>query len=153
MNQPAQATVGHNSGAKPVEAMSRDEAIMTWDEAKKTLDRAKAREMELRKAIVDGAFGMYDPEKIGTQNVELGNGWKLKAVVKETFTLSSDNDEVETMLDGLEDWQADRLVKWSPRLMKKEYDELDAEDRAKVDKVLTIKLASPTLELIAPKGT
>lgn len=130
--------------------MSRDEAIMAWDEAKKTLERAKAREMELRKHIVGGQF---DVEKIGTQNVELGNGWKLKAVVKETFTLSSDVDAVEAMLDGLEDWQADRLVKWSPRLMKKEYDELDAEDKAKVDAVLTIKAASPTLELVAPKGS
>jgi hypothetical protein len=144
------APMGHNNPPKAVADMTRDEAIMAWDEAKKTLDRAKAREMELRKHIVAGQF---DVDKIGTQNVELGNGWKLKAVVKETFTLSSDVDAVEAMLDGLEDWQADRLVKWSPRLMKKEYDELDAEDRAKVDKVLTIKPASPTLELVAPKGT
>lgn len=134
---------------KPVDQMTRDEAIMAWDAVKKELDRAKAREMELRKHIVAGQF---DLERIGTQNVELGNGWKLKAVIKENYTLSSDVDAVENMLDGLEDWQADRLVKWSPRLMVKEYKELDAEDRAKVDAVLTISAASPTLELVAPTG-
>lgn len=134
---------------KPVTEMTRDEAIMSWNEAKAALDAAKAREMELRKHIVAAQF---DTSKVGTQNVELGNGWVLKAVVKETYTLSSDTDKVDAVLDGFEDWQADRLVKWSPRLMKKEYDELDAEDRAKLEPILTIKAASPTLELVAPKG-
>lgn len=134
---------------KPVTEMTRDEAIMSWNEAKAALDAAKAREMELRKHIVGSQF---DVTKVGTQNVELGNGWVLKAVVKETYTLSSDTDAVDAVLDGFEDWQADRLVKWSPRLMKKEYDELDAEDRAKLEPILTIKAASPTLELVAPKG-
>jgi len=135
---------------KALADMTRDEAIMAWDEAKKTLDRAKAREMELRKHIVGGQF---DVDKIGTQNVELGNGWKLKAVVKESYKLDSNADKVEDMLDKLEDWQADRLVKWTPTLSVSEYKKLDAEDRVKVDKVLTIKPAAPTLELVAPKGT
>lgn len=134
---------------KPFEAMTRDEKIMAWNEAKKTLDAAKAAEMEMRKAIVDAEF---DVAHVGTQNVELGNGWKLKAVVKESYKLDKDADKVEDMLDKLEDWQADRLVKWTPTLSVSEYKKLDAEDKAKVDAVLTVSPSSPTLELVAPKG-
>lgn len=134
---------------KPFDAMTRDEKIMAWNEAKKTLDVAKAAEMEMRKAIVGAEF---DVSRIGTQNVELGNGWKLKAVVKESYKLDSDADKVEDMLDKLEDWQADRLVKWTPTLSVSEYKKLDAEDKAKVDAVLTVSPSSPTLELVAPKG-
>ena len=36
--------------------MTRDEQIMAWNEAKKTLDAAKAVEMEMRKAIVAANF-------------------------------------------------------------------------------------------------
>ena len=135
---------------KPFDEMTRDEKIMAWNEAKRTLDAAKAAEMEMRKSIVAAEF---DTSKVGTQNVELGNGWKLKAVVKESYKLDSDVEKVEDMLDGLEDWQAERLVKWSPTLSVSEYKKLDDEDRAKVDKVLTIAPSSPTLELVAPKGS
>ncbi|AJD83135.1 hypothetical protein [Paracoccus phage vB_PmaS-R3] len=134
---------------KPIAEMTRDEAIMSWNEAKATLDAAKAREMELRKHIVGSQF---DVTKVGTQNIELGNGWKLKAVVKESYNLSSDTDKVDAVLDTFEDWQAERLVKWSARLSVKEYKELDDEDKAKLDGILTISASSPTLELIAPKG-
>lgn len=134
---------------KPVEQMTRDEAIMAWNAAKDALDVAKAREVELRKHIVGAQF---DVNKVGTQNVELGNGYKLRAVVKENYTLSSDVEAVEDVLDTLEEWQAERLVKWSPRLMVSEYKQLDPADRAKIDKVLTIAPAAPTLELVAPKG-
>lgn len=134
---------------KPFEAMTRDEKIMAWNEAKKTLDAAKAAEMEMRKAIVATEF---DVSHVGTQNVELGNGWKLKAVVKESYKLDKDADKVEDMLDKLENWQADRLVKWTPTLSVSEYKKLDAEDKAKVDAVLTVSPSSPTLELVAPKG-
>lgn len=128
---------------------TRDEIVLKWKEAKEQLDEAKALEMELRNAIVSMCF---DESNVGTQNIDLGAGWKLKAVVKESYNLSSDTDKVDAVLDTFEDWQAERLVKWSPRLMKKEYDELDAEDRAKLEPILTIKAASPTLELVAPKG-
>lgn len=138
-----------NTAQKPLEEMTRDERIMAWNDAKKALDRAKDAEMKLRKSIVDGEF---DVSTVGTQNIELGNGWKLKAVVKESYKLSTDNDKVDAVLDTLEDWQADRLVKWSGRLMKSEYDKLDEADKGKVNAVLTIAPSAPTLELIAPKG-
>lgn len=134
---------------KPFAEMTRDEQIMSWAEAKKTLDAAKAVEMEMRKAIVAANF---DAESVGTQNAELGNGWKLKAVVKLNYNVSSDVEAVERVLDTLEDWQADRLMSWKPTLSVSEYKKLSDADRLAVDKVITTSFASPTLELVAPKG-
>lgn len=134
---------------KPFAEMTRDEQLLAWRDAKKTLDAAKDAEMQMRKHIVDTHF---DTSHVGTQNIELGEGWKVKAVVKENYVLDGDNDKVDAALDRLEDWQAERLVKWSPRLSVSEYKKLDAEDKAVIDGVLTIKPASPTLELVPPKG-
>lgn len=135
---------------KPFEDMTRDEQLLAWKDAKRTLDAAKEAEMTMRKAIVEAHF---DATKVGTQNIELGQGWKVKAVVKQNYKLDSDAEKVEDVLDTLEDWQAERLVKWSPTLSVSEYKKLSDEDRAAIDKVLTIDFASPTLELIAPKGS
>lgn len=134
------------------EGMTRDEQLMTWDATKKQLDALKEAEMTMRKHIVEGAQSGVDPERVGTQNIELGNGWKLRAVVSDAYVLDTDNDKVNAVLDQLEDWQADRLVKWTGSLSKREYDQLDPEDKAKVDTVLTIKRKAPTLSLVAPKG-
>ena len=136
----------------PFENMNRDAQILTWDATQKQLTQLKAQEMEMRKIIIEGGGQGIDAAQIGTQNVDLGNGYKLKAVIKETFTLDTDADKVNDVLDTFEDWQAERLVKWSARLMKKEYDELSQEQRSKLDGILTIKKAAPALTLVAPKG-
>lgn len=146
------AGIGHNNPPKPFAEMSRDEQLLAWDATKKQLDVLKEQEMAMRKHIVEGAQQGIDPERVGTQNVELGNGWKLKAVIADAYVLDTDNDKVDAVLDQLEDWQADRLVKWTGTLSKREYDQLDPEDRAKVDTVLTIKRKAPTLTLVPPKG-
>ena len=137
--------------AAEFEGMTRDAQLLTWDATQKQLTALKAREMEMRKYIVESNSQGIDADIIGTQNVDLGNGWKLKAVIKDTYTLDKDNDKVEAALDRLDDWQADRLVKWSPRMMKKEYDELTEAQRAAFNDVVTIKRAAPTLTLVPPK--
>lgn len=136
----------------PFTELSRDDQIMTWQGVQKQLEALKEQEMTMRKHIVESNSHGFDASKIGTQTTDLGNGWKLKAVVKNTYTLDPDNDKVEAALDALEDWQADRLVKWSPRMMKTEYDQLSDAQREAFNEVVTIKLAAPTLTLVAPKG-
>ena len=138
--------------AAEFEGMTRDAQLLTWDATQKQLTALKAREMEMRKYIVESNSQGIDADIIGTQNVDLGNGWKLKAVIKDTYTLDKDNDKVEAALDKLDDWQADRLVKWSARMVKKEYDELTEAQRAAFNDVVTIKRAAPTLTLVPPKG-
>lgn len=133
----------------PFEQLSRDDQILAWNEAKKELDALKEREMEMRKHIVSSQF---DEDKVGTQNVELGNGWKLKAVTTVRYNVERDTEKVDDVLDQLEDWQAERLVKWKPELSVSEYKKLDDADREKVDSILTIVPGSPTLTLVAPKG-
>lgn len=153
MNTAAQtAGIGHNNALKPFAEMTRDEQLLAWDTTKKQLDALKEQEMAMRKHIVEANQQGIDPDQVGTQNVELGNGWKLKAVISDAYVLDTDNDKVDAVLDQLEDWQADRLVKWTGSLSKREYDALDPEDRAKVDTVVTIKRKAPTLSLVAPKG-
>ena len=132
--------------------LSRDDQILAWDATQKQLATLKEQEMTMRKHIVESNSQGIDADTIGTQNVDLGNGWKLKAVIKDTYTLDTDSDKVEAVLDTFEDWQADRLVKWSARMMKKEYDELDDAQRERFNAIVTIKRASPTLSLVAPKG-
>lgn len=135
----------------PFEQMTRDQQILAWDAAKKELDALKEREMFMRKHIVNSVEGV-DTSVVGTQNVDLGNGWKLKAVIKESYKLDTDADKVEDALDALEDWQADRLVKWTPTMSVSEYKKLDPEAKAAIDAVLTVSMASPTLSLVPPKG-
>lgn len=133
-------------------ALDRDAQILRWQETKRSLDAAQAAERAMRDHIVGSVDGV-DPNKVGTQNVDLGNGWKLKAVISDVYRLDTDNEKVETVLDTLEDWQADRLVKWSARLMKSEYDQLDDAAKSQVAGIVTIKRGAPTLSLVPPKGT
>lgn len=134
-------------------ALTRDQQIIQWNEVKKTLDQVKETEMMMRKHIVESNSHGFDPEQIGTQNVELGNGWILKAVVKQSYKLDPDTDKVDAALDKLEDWQAERLVKWTASMSVSEYKKLDQAGLDAINPVLTISLASPTLTLVPPKGT
>jgi len=147
----------------PYDAMDQDALLMRWDALKKAVEAAKEQEMELRKYIVTRAFPNADE---GTNTIELGEGYKLKAVVKYNYTLS-DNDTVEAGLDAISKigndgkFIADRLVSWTPNFLKREYTQL-LDDKSKGSKIasdildvvttfLTIKDAAPTLDIVEPK--
>lgn len=124
----------------------RDTKIMLWQESVKQLARAKELEAAMRKHIVDNMF----TKQIGTENIELGAGYKLKAVKKVHHRLGAVN-KVDAMLDRLENWQAERLVSWTPKLKLSEYKLLDDATKKIVDEVVTVVEATPTLELVPPK--
>ncbi len=95
----------------------------------------KAQELSFRKYIVDRAF----PQKHeGMNNLDLGNGYTLKAGVKFNYKLA-DNDTVEKCLDKITKignqgaFIADRLVSWTPNFLLTEYRNLqkDAEGGSK----------------------
>ena len=147
----------------PYDAMDQDALLMRWDALKKAVEAAKEQEMELRKYIVTRAFPNADE---GTSNLDLGNGYKLKAVVRYTYNLA-DNDTVEAGLDAISKigndgkFIADRLVSWKPSFLKTEYTQL-LDDKSKGSKIasdildvvttfLTIKDAAPTLDIVEPK--
>jgi hypothetical protein len=143
--------------------LSQDELLTMHLKLKQQVEKAKADEMELRKYIVNRAF----PEKHeGTNTLELGNGYELKAGIKFNYQLA-DNDIVERTLDAIAKvgntgpFIADRLVSWKPSFLLTEYRNLtDAaphsaeaqEILALVGNMLTITDAAPTLEIKEPKA-
>jgi len=140
----------------------RDTLLVEWDAAKTLLDEAKEREMQLRKMVVNF---IADPERDkGTENIELGNGWKAKVVKKltygfvKTFDGKTDKHAIEKALQEIEadgaagELIAERLVKWTPDLSVTEYNQLPQEYKAIIDKVIVTNEGAPTLEIVAPKA-
>lgn len=145
-------------------AFYRDFLLARWEAAKATLEKAKADEMDWRKAVVKFAF---DPnKKSGTEHIELDNGYEAKAVKKQNYgfiknleTNRTDKAKIDAALTAIElrspagSIIAERLVKWTPDLSLTEYKQLPAEDKEIIDSVLIVTDGAPTLEIVAPKGS
>jgi len=135
-----------------MDKINRDMAIMSWRNAKQTLDAAKENEMQMRKNLTNLLFP--NPVK-GTQRFNLGNGYSIKLVHKLNYKL--DKDRVEQALDKIEaqgpkgELIAERLVKFTPELSQTEYKLLSEIDKKIIDEVLTVEPGAPTLELEEPK--
>lgn len=144
--------------------LTNDQKLMEHIKIKADIEALKADEMDLRKLIVRSAFPNAQE---GTNNLDLGGGYTLKAVVKFNYKLP-DNDKVEAGLKRLESlgnqgpFIADRIVGWTPAFKLTEYRVLE-EDAAKDDKFaidalkiihefLEIDEAAPTLEVKEPKA-
>ena len=138
---------------------NRDAKILAWEESVKALAAAKEAEAALRREALAEAF-QFDPEALreGTENFELGNGYKLKAVFKISRNLNNENEAVDKVLSKIEKtgpegvFIAERLVKWKPELSVTEYKKLPEKFKKMIDEVVTSKEATPSLELVAPKS-
>jgi len=147
-----------------LDSLSQDQVLLKWQEAKDALAKAKDFELELRKYVVSRAF----PEKQeGTNTVELGNDYKLKAVIKYNYKLA-ENAVVQRCLDRVAKtgnegaFIAERLVSWTPNFLLQEYRAIQEEVEkgnatAKqiydiVNEMLTISEAAPTLNIVEPKA-
>jgi len=132
---------------------ARDKLILAWKTAKEELAIAKVAESQLRKLVIESLFPAHKNE--GTENHDLGNGYKIKAVFKQTYTLSADDVSgcLEQMaeLDEAGKIFAECLVKFKPELVISEYKKLPEPYKALIDLILTVTPASPSLELIEPK--
>lgn len=141
------------------ESANRDALILQWREAQQKLASAKDEEMSLRKRVLSEIYS-FDPEALreGTENVELGQGYKLKAVFKIDYKLSNENEAVDKVLTKMEKAGAEgavlaeRLVKWEPKLSISEYKNLPDKFRKLIDEIVTTKEATPSLELVVPKS-
>ena len=141
------------------ETANRDAKILAWEQTVKALAAAKDAEAALRKEVLAEAFA-FDPEALreGTENFELGNGYKLKAVFKISRNLNNENEAVDKVLSKIEKtgpegaFIAERLVKWKPELSVSEYKKLPEKFKKLFDEVVTSKEAMPALELVAPKS-
>lgn len=146
---------------------ARDKMLADWEQSKRDLEAAKAREMELRKEVV--TFNFDHTKLEGTERVDLANGYQLKAVKKLNYALVSPVegvsvvDAVDTALSKMEamgpegKFIADRVVKWSAELSLTEYRKLDELPNGKAYKailntVIETREGAPTLEIVPPKG-
>lgn len=147
------------------DSKSQDEVLAEWEARQQLLAVAKQREMDFRKYVVSRAF----PQKIeGTNNLDLANGYVLKATVRYNYKLS-DNKAVEEGLDKLSrigntgTFIADRIVSWTPNFLLTEYRELqknadggsiEAKEMLRViSTFLTIEEVAPSLEIKQPKAS
>lgn len=125
--------------------------VCQWFQSKKDLDKAKASEMELRK-VVSTFFQIGETEE-GSETIDLGEGYK----VKKTQKLNYSCDPIERIEEacGLIDFckypQAAGIFKFKPELSITTYLGLPDEIKAIIDSVITVKSATPTIEIIVPK--
>lgn len=125
-----------------------DTLILEWNELQGKLAELKKQEMEMRKELIARTFNV---NSIGTQNYELGNGYKLKAVIKESTSLTSTRD-VEEVISKLSDQLKYTLFEKKYSLSNKVLKTLNDEERKMVEAVIVRKPAAPSLELVLPKG-
>lgn len=161
---PTQTWPTNPEPATPYDKLTNDQLLLAWQQSKEAIEKAKAHEMELRKAVVKREFPKAQE---GTNNKELGNGFTLKAGIKYNYKLA-DNDTVEDCLNRISalgnegSFIASRLVSWTPNFLLTEYRQLqeDAEKGSgfakqaldEITKMLVISEAAPTLEIKAPKA-
>ena len=138
--------------------MNQDK-LLAWDNAKKALESAKALEMQLRQEVLEDFYDFAGDSDLreGTENLELANGYKLKATFKVSRKLENKQGETSKALLAIAEkfeggkLYADRLVKWSPDLSVSEYKKIPAEIRAVIDECVTCKASAPSLEIVEPK--
>lgn len=139
----------------------RDKLIVSWQQADAALAAAKEREMTLRSQVMTTCF---PDAEVGTNNLELGKGYKLKGVRKLNYNLANGAGETEAALDAITklgnegQFIAERLVGWTPKLSLTEYKKLEETNPTHkkikdiIDAVLTVTDGAPTLEVVEPKA-
>lgn len=131
----------------------RDNLIMAWKQAETELAAIKSKELALRNEIVALCF---EPGREGTQNLDLGMGYKLKAVIKNNYNLANREGQTDAAIAAMEKsgqegkFIAERLVRWKPDLSISEWRNLPEKFRKLFQNALTISPATPSLELVPP---
>jgi len=140
----------------PVSGLNAEqvELLTVWENTKNQLKVLKEYEMQLRKIAVYDS-GLFDNDKTsGTENIALGDGYKLTSVKKETYHLKADDngEAVEKALDNFTDIEAGLLVKWTPELSVSNYKKLPEDKQAYFNDCLEIRTGAPSLEIKPPKA-
>lgn len=129
-----------------------DTKIVKWADNSNLLKLLKKVEMEQRTHL----FNILFPSpKVGTNNFDLGKGYKVKGV--HGYTNSLDKAAFELMQAEIanlsqEDQQLIReAVKWEPSLVAKGYKNLSDTAKEVFDEAVVTKPKAITLELVIPK--
>lgn len=124
------------------------EELNTWYALQQKLDEIKTQERALRKKIF-AAF--FQAPKEGTNTASLTDGWVLKGghVINRKVDVALLTTHVADLREH--NVPTDELVKYKPELVLPEYRKLNDEQRNLFDRVLDIKIGSPSLEIVLPK--
>jgi hypothetical protein len=136
--------------------------LAQWQQAQRQLDEVKAAEFALRNEIIIKAG--FDPAKLdGTESLDIGQGWKLKAKKNLSYKLTNKEGEtvaLQTAIGTIANRPeiATNLVRWEPVLAEKLYKDEFLPLLAQfpqlaeiVAKALTVKPGAPQLELVPPE--
>ena len=115
----------------------RDDLIQQWRYTKGMLDEAKKAELDLRKQIVAGCF--TDDQVEGTERIELGKGYELKAVKKMNYRFVGKQDEILAVLNRFPHELSKRLATWKATLSTREFKLLDEPQWRMLKDVVEIK--------------
>lgn len=158
-----------NDTAPQAPAKSLFEVLADWEKIKADLKELEPKELTLRKQVAALAFPNHKP---GTNDHPLNNGYTLKAQmpVRRKFVVPEGmasphpdqpeptvSDAVDHMVERLRRcdnegaFVAERLVKWEPKVVDKEYNSLNEKHKAIVDDYIETKFGTPILEIKAPK--
>ncbi len=118
-----------------------------WYKTSVELKELKAKEAKLRKEIA--AF-FIDPKE-GTNSLDLGDGHLIKLTHK--MTRSLDTAQLDSLTGDLEGAGVplDMLVERKPTLVKSVYNKLSPEMLNLFDQVVTVKPATPAIEIVKKK--
>lgn len=129
--------------------MNTYERIGEWVQLQRELVAVKEKELALRNIIFAELFP--DPKE-GTNTFDLPEGWKVKGTYKMTRTL--DEAALPAVLETLRKKKVnvEDLIKYKPSLDTASYRKLADAHRSILEQAMTIKPATPSLEVTTPKS-
>ncbi len=120
--------------------------LAQWHELTQQLEQVKAKELKLRNEL----FGQFYPSpNEGTNTVDLPDDWKLKGVYK--LNRNIDEAVLPITLSKMKEGAEDRLIKYKPELVLKNYRTLEEEQKKILESALIIKPGTPSMKLVPPK--
>lgn len=128
------------------EGLSSDQKIMKWNETQAQMKKLVDLERRMRAEVIETCFA--DPKK-GTNTLELGGGWKLKAILGTEDKL--DVNLYELISTKLSAETIASCVKFTPSLIAAGYKSLNEAEKTILNEAVVTKPKSPSLELVAPK--
>jgi hypothetical protein len=126
-----------------------EEKIMEWREADTNQRAWRELELKLRAEVIAACFDAS--KESGTENKDLGNGWKLQVTKSLDYKLKTDHVALDTIAEQIGDAAFDMVVSYDPKLSVSNFKKLAPEQQTLFSELLTVKPSSPQLKLVEPK--
>lgn len=130
----------------------KNNLLSAWNAAKQALTEATGLERELRARVIEIFSTETNEMASGIESIDLGDGFDLKINHRLDYKLGDRievNDALYKIAASMEGGPvvAERLVKWKPEIAISEYKLLGPIQVGLINKVLTIKPATKSIEI------